>query len=144
MKRTPKALAGTLLSATLLFAACGSSADESGAGSTTPPAGSTAPTDPTAPAGSTPAASSPPAATATSVGIDKFLYNPDPITVAVGATVTWTNEQGFDHTVTAEDGSFDSGDIATGDTFEHTFDTAATFTYVCSIHPNMAGTVIVQ
>jgi len=132
MKRTPQALAGTLLSATLLLAACGSSADTPSGGSATPSAGSTS------------TASNPPAATATTVGIDNFLYSPDPITVAVGTTITWTNDEDFDHTVTADDGSFDSGDLATGDTFEHTFDAAETFTYLCSIHPNMAGTIIVQ
>lgn len=78
------------------------------------------------------------------VGIDNFLYSPDPITVAVGTTITWTNEQSVQHTVTGEDGSFDSGHIASGDTFEHTFDAAGTFAYACSIHSSMVGTVIVQ
>lgn len=134
MKRTPQVFAGTVLSVTLILAlaACGSSADTPSAGSATPSAGSTS----TAP--------NPPATTATTVGIDNFLYSPDPITVIVGTTITWTNDQGFDHTVTADDGSFDSGDLATGDTFEHTFDAAGTFAYLCSIHPNMAGTIIVQ
>ncbi len=144
MKTTPQVLAGTLLSATLLLAACGSSADEPSAGSATPPAESTSSPEPTSTADSTSTASNPPAATGTTVGIDDFAFSPDTATVAVGTTITWTNEQDFAHTVTADDGSFDSGDLATGDTFEHTFDSPGTFAYVCSIHPNMAGSVVVQ
>lgn len=76
------------------------------------------------------------------VGIVNFTYDPDPLTVAVGDTVTWTNEDDFAHTVTSQDeGPLDSGDIEGGGTFEATFDTAGTFSYVCAIHPNMSGDV---
>lgn len=133
MKRTSHAVAaGTLLSATLFLAGCGGSDATSSASSATPAAGSTS------------TASNTPAATGTTVAINNFVFSPDPITVAVGSTDTWTNDQDVAHTVTADDGSFDSGNLATGDTFEHTFDAAGTFTYHCSIHPNMTGTVIVQ
>ncbi len=79
------------------------------------------------------------------VGIVDFTYDPDPLTVAVGDTVTWTNEDDFAHTVTSKDeGPLDSGDIDGGGTFEATFDTAGTFSYVCAIHPNMNGDVEVM
>ncbi len=79
------------------------------------------------------------------VGIVDFVYDPETITVAVGDTVTWTNEDDFAHTVTSDDeGPLDSGDIDGGGTFEATFDTAGTFSYVCAIHPNMNGDVEVM
>jgi len=132
MKRIPPVLACTLLSATILHAACGSSADA-------PSAASTTSTD-----GSTSAVTSPPDAVAASVGIDGFAYTPDTVTVAVGTIVTWTNDEDVTHTVTADDGSFDSGELAIGDTFEHPVDASGTFTYACSIHPSMAGTITVE
>jgi plastocyanin len=66
------------------------------------------------------------------------------VTVAAGETVTWSHEGGLPHTVTAEDGAFDSGDLSGGDTFSHTFEEAGSFPYVCSIHPDMTGTVEVS
>lgn len=71
-------------------------------------------------------------------------YNPSSITIQVGDTVTWTNVAAFQHTVTADDGSFDSGLINTGATWSYTFTTAGTYTYHCAPHPWMKGTVIVQ
>src|SRR6185436_6164481 len=62
-----------------------------------------------------------------------------------GATVRWTNT-GTDkdgHTVTADDGSFDSGVLKEGDTYTHTYDAEGTFSYICSVHPSMKGTVVV-
>ena len=58
--------------------------------------------------------------------------------------MTWTNNGPSVHTVTADDGSFDSGNISVGKTFSHTFQTAGTFAYHCTIHPFMKATVIVQ
>ena len=85
---------------------------------------------------STPAAGSGPT-------IADFAFNPASITVPVNGTVTWTNGAGRAHTVTADDGSFDSHDIAGGAVFSHTFSAAGTFTYHCTIHPQMKGTVVV-
>ncbi|MFH1181629.1 MAG: cupredoxin domain-containing protein [Candidatus Woesearchaeota archaeon] len=68
-------------------------------------------------------------------------FAPSAITVRQGATVTWTNEDSVAHTVVSD--SFESPSLAKGQTFSHTFDTAGTFTYHCSIHPNMTGTVTV-
>ena len=88
---------------------------------------------------STPAASSGPA-----VDIKDFAFGPASLTVSSGDTVIWTNNDTVAHTVTASDGSFDSGTISPGDTFTFTFSTAGSFDYVCSFHPNMMGTIVVQ
>jgi plastocyanin len=58
--------------------------------------------------------------------------------------VLWTNDDTIEHTVTADDGSFDSGPISPGDNFDSTFDTHGDFSYHCSIHPFMTGVVIVE
>ena len=78
-----------------------------------------------------------------SVTISDFTFASSPITVTAGSTITWTNADGPDHSVVAEDGSFHSNSLATGDTFSNTFDTAGTFNYVCGIHGSMHGIVIV-
>jgi plastocyanin len=80
---------------------------------------------------------------ATSVSIHDFSFDPGTITIAAGTTVTWTNNDTATHTVTADDGSFDSGNIATGQTFSMTFNTPGTFTYHCAIHPNMTASIVV-
>lgn len=77
------------------------------------------------------------------VRIESFTFMPGSVTVNVGDTVTWRNDDTAGHTATAA-GEFDTGAIAPGDTAAVTFDTAGTFAYVCSIHPQMAGTVVVQ
>ncbi len=58
--------------------------------------------------------------------------------------MTWTNNEVVPHTVTADDGSFSSGDLSKGDTFTHTFETAGTVTYHCELHTNMKAEVIVS
>jgi plastocyanin len=63
----------------------------------------------------------------------------------VGTTVTWTNLDGADHTVTQNGGQvFKSPDLATGATFEVTFDEAGTYQYICKFHPAMRGTITVE
>ena len=57
--------------------------------------------------------------------------------------VTWTNNDATTHTVTADDGSFNSGNIAPGGKFSHTFSTAGTIAYHCSIHTSMKAKVVV-
>jgi uncharacterized repeat protein (TIGR01451 family) len=71
-------------------------------------------------------------------------YQPNPITVKAGDTVTWTNSGSLAHSVTADDNSFDSGLVNAGSTFSHTFSAAGTFAYHCTPHPWMKATVIVQ
>lgn len=71
-------------------------------------------------------------------------YAPNPVTVAVGGTVTWTNNDSTAHTSTSNGGAWNSGAIAPGGTFSRTFSTAGSFPYHCTIHPGMVGTVNVQ
>jgi len=80
----------------------------------------------------------------TDVTIANFAFAPDPVTVNVGDTITWTNNDSAPHTATADDGSFDTGQLAQGDSGDVTFDTAGSFAYHCSVHPNMTGTVVVE
>jgi predicted lipoprotein with Yx(FWY)xxD motif/plastocyanin len=68
---------------------------------------------------------------------------PANVTVVAGATVTWTNADSAPHTVTADDGAFDSGDINQGGTYQRSFASAGTFKYHCTIHPTMTGSVTV-
>jgi hypothetical protein len=77
------------------------------------------------------------------VAIDAFAFAPGEITLPVGGTAVWTNAQaGVPHTVTSADvTTFDSGVLATNDTFSFTFTQAGDFAYQCEIHPSMRGTV---
>jgi plastocyanin len=71
-------------------------------------------------------------------------FSPSSITVSINTTVKWTNKDSMAHTVTADDGTFDSGTVSAGGTYSHTFTKAGTFGYHCAIHSGMTGTVIVQ
>jgi plastocyanin len=73
-----------------------------------------------------------------------FAFQPEPITVAVGQEVTWTNDDPFAHTVKAVDGSFDSGRLDEGVAFSTTFATPGSYAYLCGIHNSMTGTVVVE
>jgi plastocyanin len=83
------------------------------------------------------------AAASAGVVIKNFQFKPGTSTVHVGDTITWTNQDIAPHTATAKDGSWDTGTIKKGKTGSHTFTTAGTIPYICSIHPNMKGTVVV-
>ena len=76
----------------------------------------------------------------------KTYYSPTAITVVIGVnnTVTWINNDVAPHTVTANDGSFDSGIFNQGQSWTHTFTTPGTYTYHCTIHPSMSGTITVK
>jgi plastocyanin len=79
------------------------------------------------------------------VAISGFSFSPASVTVSVGDTVTWTNSDAQAHTATADDASWDSGNIGgSGGTGAVTFATAGTFPYHCAIHPAMTGTVTVE
>lgn len=72
-------------------------------------------------------------------------YNPGTATVAVGTTVEWVwDDDSASHTVTSEDGKFDSGLQSKGQKYSQTFKTAGTYKYKCAVHPQMLGTVTVQ
>lgn len=78
------------------------------------------------------------------VTIAELSFDPSSVTVTVGDSVTWSNQDGVPHTATADDGSFDTGNIAGGTTASVTFATAGTFTYICAIHRQMSGTIVVE
>jgi plastocyanin len=78
------------------------------------------------------------------VSISAFAFHDAELTVEVGETVTWTNDDNIGHSVVATDRSFISDTLRTGQTFTHTFDAAGTFTYICAIHPQMTGTITVS
>jgi plastocyanin len=77
------------------------------------------------------------------VEIANFAFAPGSRSVKVGDSVKWTNQDGATHTVTADDGAFDSGNLANGKSFSFTFDQAGTFAYHCNIHQSMTGKVTV-
>lgn len=81
---------------------------------------------------------------ASAVAIKSFAFDPPLLALAVGTTVTWTNQDPVGHTVTADQGEFDSGTLANGKTFSQTFDKAGTYRYHCNIHGQMRGIIAVQ
>lgn len=85
-----------------------------------------------------------PAASRVEVSMANFAYQPANITTGRGSTIVWTNRDTVAHTVTADDGSFDSGSIAPADSFEQRFDKIKSYTYSCSFHPQMKGTITIQ
>jgi plastocyanin len=119
-----------VLAALTAVAACGS--DAGGGGATPPPASS-------ASSASSGSASS----VGTTVEIKNFMFMPATLTVPAGTTVTWKFDDSTDHTVNADDNSFASSPMANGQTFTHTFSSAGTVAYHCSIHPFMKGTIVV-
>jgi plastocyanin len=91
-----------------------------------------------------PAQAKPPKARAAapgSVTIRDFSFSPASVTVNVGEAVTWTNSGPTAHSATATDGSFDTGVFPKGQSRSHTFQEAGTFSYICTPHPQMKGTV---
>jgi plastocyanin len=77
------------------------------------------------------------------VQIADFAFAPQSLTVSKGSTVTWTNVDSVDHSIAATDVSFISEILGVGVSFEHTFDNAGQFPYVCGIHSRMTGTITV-
>jgi plastocyanin len=78
-----------------------------------------------------------------SVAISGFTFSPRNVTVNVGDTVTWTNSDAQAHTATSGS-DWNTGDIANGESASITFRTTGTFDYICAIHPQMTGRVVVQ
>jgi plastocyanin len=116
MKRAP-ALAA-LGAALLLTAACGNSS-KAGGGSSAPVTGN-------------------------AVQVKNFSFAPKTLTVPVGTKVTWTFEDSTAHNVTANDKSFGSKDLASGQSYSFTFNSAGNYSYLCTIHPFMTATVVVH
>ena len=78
------------------------------------------------------------------VVMKNMAFDPDKVTIKAGESVTWTNQDSANHTVTADNGEFESGDLGKSATFTFQFDKAGTYPYHCGIHPSMTGTVVVE
>ena len=78
------------------------------------------------------------------VKIDNFTFTPPTLTVAAGTEVTWTNRDDIPHTVVTEDKAIKSKVLDTDEKFTYTFTKPGTYSYFCSIHPKMKGTIVVQ
>jgi len=85
---------------------------------------------------------SPPAPT--TITVKNFMFTPMSATITAGATVTWVNEDDEPHTVVSDTGVFHSSAMDTHETFSFEFDQPGTYHFICSIHPQMVGTVVVQ
>ncbi len=84
------------------------------------------------------------AANATPAEMRTMTFEPKRIEIAPGATVRWTNNDQLVHTITAEDGSWDSGPIEPGKTWSHTFTQPGEYSFHCTPHPFMKGVVVVR
>jgi plastocyanin len=71
-------------------------------------------------------------------------FNPGVLEVSVGDTITWVNDDDTEHTVTAFEGAFDSGELAEGASFSFTFDAPGEYRYRCLFHSEMQGTIVVR
>ncbi len=87
-----------------------------------------------------------PAALAASrgVAIRDFAFAPRSVEIRVGDTITWTNRDSVAHTATAQNGSFDTGLLAEGESGSVRFTAAGRYRYLCTPHPEMTGTVVVR
>lgn len=79
-----------------------------------------------------------------SIDIRNFDFSKNRLTVSPGTTVEWENYDGVPHTVTANNGSFDSGRMRRGEEYRYTFNEEGTYSYYCVYHPSMKGTVEVR
>jgi plastocyanin len=73
-----------------------------------------------------------------------FMFSPVAMTVKAGSTVTWTNLDDEPHTVFSDAGLFRSSALDTKDSFSYKFDKPGTYHYLCTIHPRMVGTIVVE
>ena len=78
------------------------------------------------------------------VNIRDFSFNPTSLTVQIGDVVRWENAGAASHTTSSPAGMWESGTLAPGGAFTQQFMTAGTFEYLCRIHPNMTGMIVVQ
>jgi plastocyanin len=81
---------------------------------------------------------------ATHIVIKDFMFSPTTLVVKAGSTVTWTNRDEEPHTVVGTSGTFKSGGLDTNDSFTYKFTEPGKYTFVCTVHPQMVGTIAVQ
>ncbi len=143
MKSFKKIAATTLATAVVVslgLASCGSS----GSSGSSYGGNATTTTAPAAKTTTTVAAPAP--AGGIAVSIKDFAFSPASLTVKVGDTVTWTNNDTTTHTASSDDSvtpKFGTGDIKASKTGTVTFDKAGTYAYHCDFHGNMHGTIVV-
>jgi plastocyanin len=85
-----------------------------------------------------------PTADANTIVLKDFHFAPTSLTVAAGTTVSWKNLDGEPHTVVSSDGLFRSDGLDQDDIFTFKFDKPGTYNFLCSIHPQMMGTIVVR
>ena len=78
------------------------------------------------------------------VKIANFTFAPKRLTVKVGTTVTWSNDDDIPHTIASAVGQFKSRALDTDDSFSFTFMQPGSYEYFCSLHPHMTGTIVVE
>ena len=84
------------------------------------------------------------AAAAAAVSIANFAFAPGNVTVAPGATITWSNDDGATHGLAYKDGAKGTDVLLPGQKFSRTYDKPGSYDYVCSVHPYMTGKVVVE
>ena len=105
------------------------------------PEGASAPRDGSAPA---PVAAEPPPGKPVVIDIRSLQFSRRTVEVEAGTTIEWRNRDPLAHTVTSDDGAFDSGELRPESEWSHTFTTPGTYTYHCTPHPDMKATVVVR
>ncbi|HVY17968.1 MAG TPA: cupredoxin family copper-binding protein [Rhodopila sp.] len=81
---------------------------------------------------------------APAIKIDNFTFSPAKLTVAKGTEVTWTNRDDIPHSIVLTGAGVRSKALDTDGSFSYRFDKAGTFTYICGLHPQMHGQVVVK
>lgn len=78
------------------------------------------------------------------VTIQNFSFEPANLKIAAGDTVTFVNADSAPHTATADNGAFDTKRLGKGKSAKFTFSNSATYNYLCSLHPKMKASIVVQ
>ena len=125
--------------ALMAVSACGGSSSSPSQAASQPASGPAS-----QPAASTGAACAEVASGTVTVNIEGNAYSPDPVTASVGDAIQWTNGDSVPHTATLDEGDCGTEMIAAGATLGLTFNAAGTYTYHCTVHPEMTGTIEVQ
>jgi plastocyanin len=81
---------------------------------------------------------------AAQIVIKSFMFTPMELKVKAGATVTWSNMDDEPHSVVSDTGLFRSGAVDTHESYSFKFDKPGTYHFICSLHPQMSGTIVVE
>jgi plastocyanin len=127
----------------LALVACSPAVAPTPAGTLSPAPIETSTTDSDLALETTPSSSSQVLSGEVEIDIEDFAFNPETVTMVIGTTIKWSNKDTAKHTVTGDDGSWGSSTMNKGDDYSFTFSEVGTYTYHCTFHPSMAGTIIV-